>query len=143
MNKIRLLYSLLSLLTLIAGMVIYLLFRNINNMVLFEWLPKPVFPDMFLVPLQPSGFTNFFRFNLPDMLWFVSAILFFRFFWFYKIKTQTVYILCFYVIGLVLETSQLLKRIPGTFDWFDLLFMSIGAFVESLLYKNFIKRRIV
>jgi hypothetical protein len=77
------------------------------------------------------------------MLWFVSAILFLRFLWFYKTKEQTVYILCFYGIGLVFETSQLSEKVPGTFDWFDLLFLSMGAFVEGLLYKKFILRRIV
>jgi hypothetical protein len=36
-----------------------------------------------------------------------------------------------------------IEKIPGTFDWFDLLFLGIGAFVEGLLYKKFILRRIV
>jgi len=77
------------------------------------------------------------------MLWFISAILFFRFIWFYKFKEQTVYIICFYIIGFIFEISQISGKVPGTFDWFDLIFLSIGAFVESLLYKKFILRRIV
>ena len=78
---------------------------------------------------------------MPDTLWFLSAILFLRFIWFYKTKTQTAYIVCFYGIGLVLETSQLSERVPGTFDWLDLLCMGIGAFAEGLLYKLFTTRR--
>jgi hypothetical protein len=77
------------------------------------------------------------------MLWFVSAILLFRFIWFKKIKAQAVYIFCFYGIAIVLEICQLSAKIPGTFDWLDLLFMGMGAFVESLLYKFFTIRRIV
>jgi hypothetical protein len=77
------------------------------------------------------------------MLWFVSAILFLRFIWFYKIKTQTVYMVCFYGIGLVFEISQLSGKVPGTFDWLDLFFLCMGAFVEGLLYKFFIRRRCV
>jgi hypothetical protein len=143
MNKIRASYGLLSIFTLITGMAIYLLFRDLNNIILFTWIPKPEFLKTTLIPLKPSIFTNILRFHLPDMLWFISAILFLRFLWFYKTKEQTVYILCFYGIGLVFETSQLSEKVPGTFDWLDLLFLSIGAFVESLLYKKFILRRIV
>ena len=79
---IRFFYGLLSALTLIAGMVIYLLFRDVNNMVIFSWIPKPQFLKTILVPLQPSIYTDILRYNIPDMLWFVSAILFLRFIWF-------------------------------------------------------------
>ena len=143
MKNARLFYGLLSLLTLISGMAIYLLFRDVNNMVLFTWIPKPQFLKTVLVPLQPSIFTNILKYHLPDMLWFVSAILLLRFIWFYKAKEQTIYILCFYGIALVLEASQLSEKVAGTFDWLDLLFFGIGAFVEGLLYNIFIRRRIV
>jgi hypothetical protein len=48
-----------------------------------------------------------------------------------------------YVIGLLLEATQASKYMLGTFDWFDILFISIGAFVESLLYYIFVRRRFV
>jgi len=143
MKKIRAFYGLLSLFTLLIGIVIYLLFRDLNNLILFSFIPKPEFIKTILIPNKPSIFSIFIKYHLPDMLWFISAILFLRFLWFYKTKEQTVYILCFYGIGLVIETSQLSEKVPGTFDWFDLLFMSIGAFVESLLYKIFVKRSFV
>jgi hypothetical protein len=143
MNKIRLLYGLLSLLALVFGMVIYLLFRDLNNMVLFVRIPKPVFLKTILIPLRPSTFSNIVRYNVPDMLWFISAILFLKFIWFYKAKMQTTYISCFYGIGLVIEISQLSEKIPGTFDWLDLLFIGIGAFFEGLLYNKFVLRRYV
>jgi hypothetical protein len=143
MKKIRTLYGLLSLLSLIIGMIIYLLFRDLNNMVLFSWMPKPEFLKTILMPLKPSILSDFFLYNIPDMLWFVSAILFFRFIWFYKINVQKAYILCFYGIGVLFETSQLSKNVPGTFDWMDLLCMGIGAFIEGLLYRFFIIRRCV
>ena len=143
MKRTRLFYGLLSLVTLLAGLTIYLLFRDLNSIVLFKWIPKPEFLNTVLVPLKPSVMADFLRFYLPDMLWFLSAILFFRFIWFYKTKTQKLYIFCFYGIGLVLETSQLSKKVPGTFDWLDLFFMGIGAFIEGLLYKFIIMRRLV
>jgi len=41
----------------------------------------------------------------------------------------------------IIKTDNL--RFPGTFDWLDLFFMGIGTFVESSLYRNFIRRRII
>jgi hypothetical protein len=143
MKKIRAFYGLLSILSLIAGIAIYLLFRNLNNMLLFSWIPKPEFLKSNLILLNSSILTNILKYNLPDMLWFISAILFLRFIWFYKFKEQTVYIICFYAIGFIFEISQLSEKIPGTFDWLDLIFLCIGAFVEGLLYKIFITRRYV
>jgi len=140
-NHVKNLYGLLSILTLILGMAIYLLFRNVKNMLLFSWLPKPEYFKTILVPLKPSIFADILRYHLPDMLWFVSAILCFRFIWFENINVQKIYIISFYVFGLLFEISQISEKVLGTFDWLDLLFMSIGAFVESLLYKKFILRR--
>jgi len=140
MKKIRLFAGLLSIFSLIAGMVLYLLFRDINNIIPFSWIPKPLFFETVLAPLKPSTFSNFIRYHLPDMLWFISGILFFRFIWFYNKKIQTVYLWCFYCAGFIFETSQLSEKVPGTFDLLDLLFMGIGAFAEGLLYKKFVLR---
>ena len=141
MNKIRLFYGLVSILTLLTGMLIYFLLRDVNNILLFKWILKPTFLKTILVPLKPSIFSNFIKYHLPDMLWFVSGILFLRFIWFYKIKIQKLYIWFFYCLGLVIETSQLSNNVSGTFDILDLIFMGIGAFVEGLLYKiNFLRR---
>jgi len=135
-------YGLASLIPLVIGMGIYLLFRN-TNMLLFEWIPKlKIFKDVY-IPTKQSLFISILKYNLPDALWFLSGIFFFRFIWFYKLKEQNVYILSFYFMGLVFEISQLSDNIPGTFDFLDLLFEGIGAFVESLLYKKFIQRSVV
>jgi hypothetical protein len=136
-------YGFLALLTLITGLLIYLLFRNVNNILLFNWIPKPQFLDTVLIPLKPTLFTNILRYNLPDMLWFVSAILCIRFVWFYHSQIQKVYIAGFYAIVMALEISQLSEKIPGTFDVLDLVFMGSGAFFESLIFNLSTKRRIV
>jgi len=131
-------YGLASLVSLIMGMGTYLLFKN-NNMLIFEWIPKlRIFKNIY-IPIKQSIFTSILLYNFPDALWFLSGIFFLRFIWFYKIKEQNLYLLCFYLIGAIFEISQLSNMIPGTFDFLDLLFMGIGAFVESLLYKIFIK----
>jgi len=135
-------YGLASLISLVIGMGIYLFFRN-TNMLLFKWIPKlQIFKDVY-IPTKQSFFTSILKYNLPDTLWFLSGIFFLRFIWFYKFKEQNVYVICFFLMGVVFEISQLSDSIPGTFDFLDLLFLGIGAFVESLLYKKFIYRSIV
>ena len=141
MKEIKLLYFVLCVFSLIMGLGIYILFRDLNNIVLFEYISIPVIFQKTLFPMKTSNMTNFIRFHLPDMLWFLSGILFFRFIWFEKIKIQAFYILCFYVVGIMLEISQLSNKIFGTFDFLDLLFMSIVALVDGLLYRNLILRR--
>jgi hypothetical protein len=126
-------YGLASLVSLVMGMGIYLLFRN-TNMLIFEWIPKLRFIKDAYIPAKPSIFTSILLYNLPDTLWFLSGVFFFRFIWFYRFKEQNVYVLCFYLTAVVFEISQLSDNIPGTFDFLDLFFMGIAAFVEGLLY---------
>jgi len=112
-------------------------------MLLFQWIPNLEFINKIYIPINHSIICSMFLFNLPDALWFLSGILFLRFIWFKKNKEQKIYLLCFYFIGAIFEICQLSKYIPGTFDYLDLLFMYIGAFVEGLLYKYFILRRVL
>jgi len=142
MRKAQVTYALLSSLFLIMGMCIYLLFRDISNIILFAWMPKPEFLENITIHLPPSIFSNVLRHNLAGMFWFVSGILFFRFVWFHRAKAQRAYIWGFYGMGAILEIGQLSEKIPGTFDSLDLLFIGIGAFVEGLLYNFFVERRI-
>ena len=137
MNKVRLFYLISSGLFLGLGVFIYIIFRDISHLLIIE---KINLTGNALVELKPSVLSNVIKYNLPDMFWFVSGILFLRFIWFQKKKECNIYVLCFYLMGAVFEISQLSKNIPGTFDYLDLLFMGIGAFIEGLLYKYYIIR---
>ena len=143
MKKVRITYGLLSPLFLIAGICIYLLFRDVSNLVFFSWMPLPEFIKPVFIELPPSIFSSVLKFNTAGMLWFVSGILFLRFIWFFRTTTQKIYIWAFCGIAVLFEIGQLSAIIPGTFDVLDLLFMGIGAFVESLLHNFYGKRRIV
>jgi len=135
-------YGLLSPLFLIAGICIYLLFRDVSDLVFFAWMPKPDFIGSIFIHLPPSALSAILQHNTAGMLWLVSGILFLRFIWFYRTTTQRIYIWAFCGIAVLLEIGQLSAIIPGTFDVLDLLFMGIGAFVESLLHNFYGKRRI-
>jgi len=141
MNKIRLFYLISSVLVFGIGVCVYILFRDNNHLLIIKRIPLLEFTNNVYVELKPSFLSNVLRYNIPDMFWFVSGILLLRFIWFLENKEQKIYLFCFYLTGAVFEVSQLLKIIPGTFDFLDLLFMGIGALVEILLYNNYIKRR--
>ena len=143
MNKIRAAFGLLSLFSLVLGMCIYLFFRDLSNMIIFKFIPKPNFTKDILIQLKPSIFSYILKYNFPYMLWFLSGILLMRFIWFYNLKMQNIYIFVFYGICFIYLMCKKINNFPGTFDWLDLLFMGIGAFLESLLYKKFTQRRIV
>jgi len=140
MKKIRTVYGILSLLTLIFGMFIYLLFRDLNNMILFRIIPKPEFTEAVIINLHSSLFSYVLKYNFPYMLWFLSGILFMRYIWFLNYRIQKKYVFCLYCIGFIYVICKIIKFFPGTFDFLDLLFMGIGAFVEGLLYKILILR---
>jgi len=142
MIGIRKVYGLASLVSLVLSIGIYLLFRNVDKLLIFELIPKLEFFKGVYFPIEHSTLGSFFLFNLPDALWFLSGILLLRFIWFHSCKEQNIYLLCFYLLGAVFEISQLSDNIPGTFDFLDLFFMCIGALVEGLLYYYLIKRRL-
>lgn len=142
MKRTKRLYGLASLLFLVMGMGVYLFFRD-TNMTLFDWIPKPKILETLFIPTTPSVFSSFALYHAPDMLWVLSGILFLRFLWFYDRKWQRVYIVCFYGIASAVECSQLSKRVPGTFDILDLLFMGVAAFIEGVLYTILTRRSFV
>ncbi|MCL2805571.1 MAG: hypothetical protein FWD26_06500 [Treponema sp.] len=135
-TKIRVFYGLFSLFTLVLGILIYLLFRDLSDFFILKWIPGLDFTKTVFIKLTPSIFSDILKYNIPDMLWFVSGILLLRFIWFYRLKEQKVYVICFYIIGAFFEISQLSDKIPGTFDFMDLLFMGIGAFAEGFMYRR-------
>ena len=143
MKKIRLTYGLLSLFSLILGICIYLFFRDLSNMIIFKFIPKPEFAENVLIQLKPSIFSYVLKFNFPYMLWFLSGILLMRFIWYFNNKVQKIYVLCIYCIGCMYVLCKMSEKFPGTFDWLDLLFMGIGAFVEGVIHKHFVQRRTV
>jgi len=141
--QLRIIYLIVSFLVFLAGLAIYIFFRS-NNIILFNFFPKPSFLDNFPIPIAADNIWKYmFLFNLPDGLWFLSGLLLIRAVWLINKKWQVVYSGIFVIIALTMEISQLSVKIPGTFDWLDILFMAFFAFVESLIFILFIKKRVI
>jgi len=99
-------------LTSLVSLCVYLFFRNFNNMILFKFIPKPVFAKTVLIKLEPSIFSYVFKYNFPYMLWFLSGILLMRFIWFFNYKTQKIYVFLFMVLDLFMYFVRCQENFP-------------------------------
>ena len=59
--------------------------------------------------------------------------------WWFKQKTQTIYIVTFYLIAVGFNVGQYIGLIPGTFCYVDLLTMSSVALAEGIIYWLIVK----
>jgi hypothetical protein len=142
--KFKLAYCLSALVAFLGGVAIYAFFRNLDNMVLFHYFPKPSFPATPRIPVKTDTTWGYlFVFNLPHGLWCLSGLLVIRAIWLGNTKWRAIYGGIFLVAVSSLEIMQLNKNIPGTFDVLDLASYGIFAFLESIIYNKFIKRRVI
>jgi len=126
------------------GMCIYLLFRDLSNIALFALMPKPAFPDTPLIPLDTGAiWAQLLVFNLPHGLWALAGLLTIRAIWLTGVKWRAIYAGAFLAVISALEISQLSQDRHGTFDALDLASYGVSAFVESVTYNKFIKRRVL
>jgi hypothetical protein len=143
-RRFRLAYLIAVFLTLFGGMSIYAFFRNINNMILFQFIPKPSVLVSLYIPIKSDSiWSNMLIYNLPYGLWCLSGLLLVRAVWLKNAKWQKIYKSIFIVIVMSYVILKLPGVIHGTFDVLDLLFIGFFAFLESIFFILFIRRKIV
>ncbi len=143
-QRLKLTYCIAAFLAFLGGVTIYAFLRDINNIVFFNFFPKPSFLNTLYKPLQADSiWSNMFIYNLPDGLWLLSGLLFLRVLWYEKPKAFLIYRLCFLFIAFFFEISQMFYGIAGTFDILDLLTMGSITLLESVVHKiKFIRRQL-
>ena len=143
-RQLKLIYYTASFLAFFGGVAIYAFFRNINNMAMFRFIPKPLFLVSLYNPIKTESiWSNLFIYNLPYGLWCLSGLLFIRAIWLQNIKWRSVYGGIFITIVMSYVILKLPGITPGTFDIIDLVFMGLFAFIESIIFNMFIRRKIV
>ena len=119
-----------------GGVAIYAFYRNINDMALFHFFPKPLLLASLYNPIKTESiWSNMFIYNLPTGLWLFSGFLILKVLWYENVKTLLIYQLSLLFIAFLLEILQIFEGIPGTFDIFDLLSMGLFALLASILNK--------
>jgi hypothetical protein len=125
---------------LLIGGFIYICFRDENILFLF-WLRNiNINYSLFRQTNSVNNIvTSFIVYNLPNGLWALSGLLFLKTFLSDK-KLLTIYSIIFITICLLHEISQYFEIIPGTFDIFDIIsitiFSSIGLSINTLWRRH-------
>jgi hypothetical protein len=135
----RILYLLLALISLIIGVIIYYYFHSLE-LIINKWLNIHVINNP--IEIDENLISSFIIYSFPDGLWFLAGKFLIRSIWMDEQKTSQIYKSLFCLFGFGFELLQISPIIPGTFDVFDLLLMVLIAFIESMVYKFLIRRRI-
>lgn len=110
-------------LPLVIGTLIYAFFRGI-----------PLINMQALSDLNPP---QFIIYNVPDALWFYALLSSVIFIWEYKASKNFIGWFVFVVLLCLLsEIFQLMKLIPGTFDYKDLIVYIITGLLSLLQLKK-------
>jgi len=142
-NRIKLTYFVSAFAALLAGIAIYAIFRNINNMIVFQFFPKPKFLNSLYFQVNTDVLWIYlFVYNLPHGLWCLSILLIIRAIWMHNNTWRIFYSVSFIAAAIVLEIAQFLEIVPGIFDMLDLASYGFSAFIESIIFNLFTKRRI-
>jgi len=142
-RQLKLIYLIAAFVALLGGVSIYAFFRNINNMILFRFIPKPSFLISLYIPINSNSiWSNMLIYNLPYGLWCLSGLLLVRAIWLNNAKWQAIYKGIYIAIVMSYVLLKLPGIIHGTFDVLDLLFIGFFAFLESIFFILFIRRNI-
>jgi hypothetical protein len=143
-TRLKLKYFIAAITSLFIGIGIYAFFSNTSNILLFRFFPKMSFLGTQYMPIKKDSIWAYMLlYNLSDGLWCLSALLLIRAIWLANALWNVIYSCIFIVIALAFEIAQLAGVIHGTFDTLDLIFISLFAFLESIIFYLFIRRRIV
>jgi len=142
-NRIKRSYYFVASLALLCGMALYFFFRDTTNMFLFRYFPKLSFMNTSFFTIKADSIWSYMLiYNLPYAFWCLSGLLFIRGIWLSDTKRGNIYSITFFVIVMSYVVLKLPGIIPGTFDLLDLVFMGSFAFMESLFFHMFIRRKI-
>lgn len=130
-----------SIISLIFGIAIYLLFRT-SSLKVFGWLE---ILNIYFLNSDIRKFSikyleilpNWFLYSLPDGLWIFSYVCLMIYIWNFKLNSQSFFwIGTIPLIAIFSEIGQVINLIPGTFDFCDLLFYILGFSIPILLTFN-------
>jgi len=130
--------------SLLTGIAIYALFNDTSNMLLFKFFPRLTSLNTPYTPIKTDSIWAYMLlYNVSDGLWCLSAFLLIRAIWLTNTFWHITYGVIFIFIAITFEIAQLFGVIPGTFDVLDLVFICLFAFLESIIFYRFIRRRIL
>ena len=143
MNKYLFTY-ILHFVTLLAGSLIYILFRS-DTLVFFTWIEYFQNLNKFIFYLRSftvdfaTFFPLWFIYSLPDGMWVSSYIFLLLMIFDFKIKrNNSLLIFLIPIIGLLSEIGQYFGLVSGTFDYLDILLYLCCSIIPLVILKKII-----
>ena len=114
------------------GVIIYFLTRS-EHIYLNQWI-GPLRDTSFYLFLQTLvhnlNLPYWVVYSLPDALWMMALIMIVLMIWEFKLDTRSIFwVALSTLVGVLLEISQAIHVLPGTYDNTDLIFIFIGALI--------------
>lgn len=137
-KEIKILAIILSVVSLLAGGWLYLLFRS-KTLLMFKWMEELRLLDLInnmRAEVSSDEIPQFVIYALPDGLWVFSYILIVSAVWDFHFKASVCYVLIIPTIALLSEFGQIFDIVPGTFDIADIASYFIATFLGILLTKQ-------
>ncbi len=135
--KIKKIYLATSIISLLIGGIIYLLFRS-TDLYMFKWLDSiNLLSNLQSYRLIVTDFEKIIPkiviYSIPNGLWLFSGILIIKVIWWEEIIYQRIYIIFFCIISFLSKILQLFNIVPGVFDILDLIILVIFSFLEKII----------
>ncbi|MBQ6277973.1 MAG: hypothetical protein IJK62_14855 [Bacteroidales bacterium] len=118
----------------IAGSIVYLFFRP--NIILFNKLGMTNFLSGIQIEVNVSQnfFVHFLMYCLSDVLWYSALLILASTFYVKEVLVSKILFATMVLMPFVLELLQLARLLPGTFDWYDIVFYCITLIIFVLLW---------
>jgi len=131
--------GLLGFLPILLGGFIYLISRP-KTILLFDWIKTIQLEketDEIREFFSSFHFSEWIRFNLPDLLWVFSFTYVMLIIWKgVESKTKVFYYILPLFIGIASELLQYFNQNLGTFDIKDIIFYSFGFLLGIIIFKT-------
>lgn len=134
--------------TLLCGSLMYILFRT-SNLKMFVWFEKLNFLNVIsklrsFTTNSTAQIPNVILYSLPDGLWLFSYISLVLYVWKNKINQENLFwIFIIPIISISSELGQIIKIIPGTFDFVDLIMYLLGTILPFIIYRKSITLNLI
>lgn len=118
----------------VAGSIVYLFFRP--NIILFNKLGVTNFLSGIQIEVNVSQnfFVYFLMYCLSDVLWYAALLILASTFYVKEVLVSKILFATMVLMPFVLELLQLARLLPGTFDWYDIVFYCITLIIFVLLW---------
>jgi len=118
----------------VAGSIVYLFFRP--NIILFNNLGVTDFLSGIQIEVNAphNFFVYFLMYCLSDVLWYAALLIFASTFYVREVLVSKILFATMVLMPFILELLQLARLLPGTFDWYDIVFYCITLIIFVLLW---------